>query len=38
MVNIREHCSWITEGHGAAAEKAKALVSAMVRRVFIKGG
>ena len=34
MANIREHCSWITEDHGAATEKAKALVSAAVRRVF----
>ena len=34
MANIREHCSWITEDHDAATEKAKALVSAAVRRVF----
>ena len=34
MANIREHCSWITEDHGAATDKAKALVSAAVRRVF----
>jgi len=34
MANIREHCSWITEDHRAATEKAKALVSAAVRRVF----
>ncbi len=34
MANIREHCSWITEDHGAATEKAKALVSAAVRRVY----
>ena len=33
MANIREHDSWITEDHGAATEKAKALVSAAVRRV-----
>ena len=33
MANIREHCSWITEDRGAATEKAKALVSAAVRRV-----
>ena len=32
--NIREHCSWVTEDRGAATEKAKALVSAAVRRVF----
>ena len=34
MANIREHCSWITEDRGAATEKAKALVSAAVRRVY----
>jgi len=34
MANIREHCSWVTEDHGKATEKAKALVSAAVRRVF----
>ena len=34
MVNIREHCSWITEDHDEATEKAKALVSAAVRRVY----
>jgi len=34
MANIREHCSWVTEDHGAATEKAKALVSAAVRRVY----
>jgi len=34
MANIREHCSWITEDREAATEKAKALVSAAVRRVF----
>ena len=34
MANIREHCSWITEDPKAATEKAKALVSAAVRRVF----
>ncbi|MDP2917525.1 MAG: FAD-dependent oxidoreductase, partial [Dehalococcoidia bacterium] len=34
MANIREHCSWITEDPGAATEKARALVSAAVRRVF----
>jgi len=34
MANIREHCSWITEDHGAATEKAKALVSAAVRRIY----
>ncbi len=34
MANIREHCSWITEDHKEATEKAKALVSAAVRRVY----
>jgi len=34
MANIREHCSWVTEDQEAATEKAKALVSAAVRRVF----
>jgi len=34
MANIREHCAWVTEDHDAATEKAKALVSAAVRRVF----
>jgi len=34
MANIREHCSWCTEDHGAATEKAKALVSGAVRRVY----
>jgi len=34
MANIREHCSWVTEDKAAATEKAKALVSAAVRRVF----
>ncbi len=34
MANIREHCSWITEDHGEATEKAKALVSAAVRKVY----
>jgi len=34
MANIREHCSWITEDCEAATEKAKALVSAAVRRVY----
>jgi heterodisulfide reductase subunit A len=34
MANIREHCSWTTEDHGQATEKAKALVSAAVRRVY----
>ena len=34
MANIREHCSWITEDPKLATEKAKALVSAAVRRVY----
>jgi len=34
MANIREHCSWVTEDKEMATEKAKALVSAAVRRVF----
>jgi len=33
MTNIREHCSWVTEDPAAATVKAKALVSAAVRRV-----
>ena len=34
MANIREHCSWVTEDRARATEKAKALVSGAVRRVF----
>jgi heterodisulfide reductase subunit A len=34
MANIREQASWVTEDKEAATEKAKALVSAAVRRVF----
>ena len=34
MANIREHCSWVTEDPAAATEKAKALVSAAVKRVY----
>jgi len=34
MANIREHCAWVHEDHAAATEKAKALVSAAVRRVL----
>lgn len=33
MANIREHCAWVHEDGGMATEKAKALVSAAVRRV-----
>jgi len=34
MANIREHCSWVHEDSAMATEKAKALVSAAVRRVY----
>ena len=34
MANIREHVSWVTEDRGPATDKAKALVSAAVRRVY----
>ncbi len=34
MANIREHCSWVTINRREATEKAKALVSAAVRRVY----
>ena len=34
MANIREHCSWCTLDREAATEKAKALVSGAVRRVY----
>jgi heterodisulfide reductase subunit A len=34
MANIREHCSWVTQDHEKATEKAKALVQGAVRRVF----
>lgn len=34
MANIREHCSWVHEDGEKATEKAKALVSAAVRRVL----
>jgi len=34
MANIREHCSWVHEDQGKATDKAKALVSAAVRRVI----
>ncbi len=34
MANIREHCSWVTEDREKATEKAKALISAAVRRVY----
>jgi heterodisulfide reductase subunit A len=35
MANIREHCSWVHEDKDMATEKAKALVSAAVRRVYL---
>ncbi len=34
MANIREQCAWVTEDKEAATKKAKAMVSAAVRRVF----
>ena len=34
MANIREQCSWVTEDKEEATKKAKALVSAAVRRVY----
>lgn len=34
MANIREHASWVTDKPEDATEKAKALVSAAVRRVY----
>jgi heterodisulfide reductase subunit A len=34
MANIREQCSWVTEDHEKATEKAKALIAAAVRRVY----
>jgi len=34
MANIREQCSWVTEDKEEATEKAKALVSAAVKRVY----
>jgi len=34
MANIREHCSWVHEDSKMATEKAEALVSAAVRRVY----
>jgi heterodisulfide reductase subunit A len=35
MANIREQCAWVHEDKEMATEKAKALVSAAVRRVFL---
>jgi heterodisulfide reductase subunit A len=34
MANIREQCAWVIEDKAAATEKAKAMVSAAVRRVY----
>lgn len=33
MTNIREHCSWVSEDHEQATQKAEALVNAAVHRV-----
>jgi heterodisulfide reductase subunit A len=33
MTNIREHCSWVSEDHEKATQKAEFLVSAAVNRV-----
>ena len=35
MANIREHCSWVTEGRAAATRKAKQLIAAAVWRVAL---
>jgi len=35
MANIREQCAWVHQDNEKATEKAKALVSAAVRRVFL---
>ncbi len=35
MTNIREHCSWVSDDMVLATQKAKALVSAAVRRVAL---
>jgi len=37
MVNIREHCSWITDDSEKATELAKSLISAGVKRVLMQG-
>jgi len=34
MANIREQCAWVIENKEAATKKARAMVSAAVRRVF----
>jgi len=33
MVNVREHCSWVTQSNDAALEKAKKLVKGGIERV-----
>jgi heterodisulfide reductase subunit A len=33
MTNIREHCSWVSDDHEQATQKAEALVNAAVHRV-----
>ncbi len=35
MANIREHCSWVHVDKAMATEKAKAMVSGAVKRVFL---
>jgi len=37
MVNIREHCSWITDDREKATELARSLISAGVKRVLMQG-
>lgn len=36
MANIRDHCSWVHDDKAKATEKAKALVSGEVRRVYFQ--
>jgi heterodisulfide reductase subunit A2 len=36
MANIREHASWVTLNHEEATAKAKALITAAVRRVYFQ--
>ena len=36
MANIREQCAWVHEDKEKATEKAKALVNAAVRRVYLQ--
>ncbi len=35
MANIREHCSWVVDDRVQATEKARAMVSAAIRRVRV---